>query len=369
MRKIIPSLSTALVRRLIISTILFTSLLLNSIYCLAAAPSQSPAKITFLTWGDYINPELVTQFEAEYNAKVNFVYFESDDDRDELLINTDALGYDMLMVDSVNLLSYKKLGWISAFNTQSAPNINFAQLPELSSLNKRDQICAPYSWGTTGIAYRKDLVAEPITSWKQVFTPAPELQGKILMSNMSKEVVGMALKSLGYSMTSSDSQELEQARQLLLAQAPSVAGYSPVASDTKKAKLVTGQASVTLTYSGDALMLQALEPQVEYVLPKEGGGVWADFICLSAKASSVELAHQFINYINRPQQAADNAQYIYCATPNSEAEKLLPSEFLNNSIIYPDKALVAQSETYTLLSPRTIKKHNTIMRELRNAIK
>ncbi|WP_028865835.1 polyamine ABC transporter substrate-binding protein [Psychromonas aquimarina] len=369
MHKVIPAPSTELIKYLILSTILFTSLLLSSIFCLAAAPSQQTEEITFLTWGDYINPELVTQFEAEYNAKVNFVYFESDNGRDEILINTNAFGYDILLVDSTNLISYKKLGWINDFDPQAAPNINYAQLPELSNLDKEAQFCTPYAWGTTGIAYRKDLVPEPITSWKQVFSPAPELQGKILMSSMSTEVVGMALKSLGYSMASSNSQELEQARQLLLAQAPSVAGYSPIASDTKTAKLVTGQASVTLTYSGDALMLHALEPQVEYLVPKEGGAVWADFICLSAQAGNVKLAHHFIDFINRPKQAADNALYLFNATPNSEAEKLLPSEFLNNSIIYPDEALIAQSETYQLLSPRTIKKHNSIMRELKELTK
>jgi len=181
-------------------------------------------------------------------------------------------------------------------------------------------------------------------------------------------VVGMALKYLGYSMNSSNRQEIEEARQLLLAQAPAVAGYSAVAAEAKKSKLVSGEVSAVLTYSSDALMLKELNPQIEYVLPEEGGAIWGDFICLSAKANNPELAHRFINFINQPEQAANNTLFIYAATPNTEAEKFLPAEFLNNPIIYPDKEAVAQSETHDLLSPRTIKKQHSIMNELRKTL-
>ena len=178
----------------------------------------------------------------------------------------------------------------------------------------------------------------------------------------------MALKSLGYPMGSSNRQELEEARQLLLAQAPAVTGYSAVATNSKNSKLVSGEVSVVLTYNSDALMLKEFEPQIEYVLPKEGGAIWADFICLSAKANNPQLAHRFINFINQPEQAANNALFIYAATPNREAEKLLPAEFLNNPAIYPSKVAVAQSETHKILSPRTIKKLNSIMNELRKTL-
>lgn len=321
-----------------------------------------------MTWEEYISQEVVSQFEAEYKAKVNFIYFESDDARDEMMINMPSNRYDLILLDKTNIPMYKKLDWISTFNTNLAPNISYAQLPEFSNSENNNQICTPYSWGTAGIAYRKDLVTEPIISWKQLYTPVAELQGKILMSSLSKEVVGFALKSLGYSMSSSNRQELEEARQLLLAQSSVIAGYSPVAAVSAKSKLVTGEVSAVLTYSGDALMLKELSPQIEYTLPVEGGGIWADFICLSAKTKNPELAHKFIDFINRPRQAANNALYIFSATPNSEAEKLLPDEFLNNPIIYPSKALVAQSETYSMLSPRTMKKHNAIMRELNKRV-
>jgi len=328
-----------------------------------------PAEITFLTWSEYISEDVVAEFENQYNAKVNFVYYESDDARDEMLVTYGADGYDLILIDSVNITLYKQLNWITSFDINNAPNLNHVKLPVLSNLNKKDHTCAPYSWGSTGIAYRTDLVSEPITSWKQIFTPVPELQGKILMSTLSEEVVGMALKSLGYSMQSANRQELEAARQLLLAQAPSVAGYSAVASISQKSKLISGEVSAIVTYSGDALMLNEIDPKITYVLPEEGGAIWADFVCLSAQARNPELAHKFINFINKAEQAATNAAFIYTATPNLAAEKLLPAEFLNDPIIYPEQTLVALSETYEVLPPRTIIKHNAIMQELRDTLK
>lgn len=364
MKKITLALTPRVMKGAILTVTLATTLL-SPVYCVASESTKPPAEITFLTWGEYISKDVVDKFEAEYKAKVNFVYFESDDARDEMLTTYGSGGYDLILLNGVNVPLYNKLNWVTSFDIRNAPNLNNIKLPVLSSFDQKDIACAPYSWGSTGIAYRKDLVSEPITSWKQLFDPAPELQGKILMSTMSQEVVGMALKSLGYSMGSSNRQEIEEARQLLLAQAPAVAGYSAVAAESAKSKLVLGEVSAILTYNSDALMLKELEPQIEYVLPKEGGGIWSDFICLSAKANNPELAHRFINFINQPEQAANNALFIYAATPNTEAEKLLPAEFLNNPIIYPNKAAVALSETYKVLSPRTIKKQNSIMNELR----
>ncbi len=150
----------------------------------------------------------------------------------------------------------------------------------------------------------------------------------------------------------------------MLAQAPNVAGYSPVAVETEKSKLVTGEVSAILTYSSDALMLQEAEPRIKYVLPEEGGAIWADVVCLAAKASNPTLAHRFVDFINRPEQAAKNALYIYSAAPNKAAEALLPSEFLNDPLIYPDKARLAKSEIYEALPPRLLKQHSKIMRDI-----
>jgi len=363
MHNIILLMAPRVTNNLLIAATLFISLF-NPVLSIASESSISTPELTFLTWGDYINKEVVAEFEAKYEAKVNFIYYDSDDGRDEILMASEAEGYDLILLNSPSISSYQKLNWITPFNVKDAPNINNLKLPGLYNSKDAVNTCAPYFWGSTGIAYRKDLVPESITSWKQIFDPAPELQGKILMSTTSEEVVGMALKSLGYSMSSSSKKELEQARQLLLTQAPSVAGYSSVVAEVQNSKLVAGEVSVIQTYNIDALMLQDFDPRIEYVLPKEGGAIWVDYICLSAKANNTNLAHQFINFINQPEQAANNALYLFAATPNQDAEKFLPAEFLNNPLIYPNTVALEHSEIEQALSPRTIKIQNSIMNEL-----
>lgn len=355
--------------RLAAKGIMLMSLLSGMLAAPMATAADEPKILVVLTWGDYIDDDMVAEFEAEHNARVKFVYYESDEARDEILTTSNAEGVDLILVDSVTKYFHHQLGWITEFDPQQAPNLGLARLPELSGLEARDDLCVPYAWGTTGIAYRTDLVPAPITRWQQLYAPAPELEGRILMSDYGQEVIGMALKSLGYSMSSGTPQELEQARQLLLSQAPAVAGYSPVAVETEKSKLVTGEVSAILTYNGDALMLKQVEPRIEYVLPEEGGVVWADFLCLATRARNPALAHRFVDFINRPEQAARNALYIYSATPNEAAEALLPEAFLNDPLIYPDQAILARSETYQALPPKLIKQHKKIMRDLTQAIR
>jgi len=355
------------IKKVLLAITLITGLF-NPLLSIASELKSSPTELNFLTWGDYIDIAVVAEFEAKYHAKVNFILYESDDARNEILTTSGVNGYDLILVDSTNVSLYKRLNWITHFNSQKAPNLNKVELPTLASTGEHLDTCTAYFWGTTGIAYRKDLVPEPITSWQQIFKPAPELKGKIIMSTMSQETVGMALKSLGYSITSSNKKEIEAARQLLIAQAPAVAGYSAVSIDSKKSKLVSGEVSVVVTYNSDALMIKEFHSEIEFVVPEEGGGIWADFICLSATAKHPELAHRFVNFINQPEQAAKNALYINAATPNTEAKKIMPDNYLNNKIIYPNSEVISRSETYQLLSPRTIKKHNAIMVELRQML-
>jgi spermidine/putrescine transport system substrate-binding protein len=193
------------------------------------------------------------------------------------------------------------------------------------------------------------------------------MKGKILMSSNSAETIGMALKVLGYSMNSSKRSELKEARELLLKQAPYVKAYSAIATDLEDSQLVSGEIVALVTYSGDALMMKEFNQQVEYVLPEEGGIVWADFLCLSSNAAEPELAVQFLNFINTARNAAQNAEYLYLATPHQEALKLLPEAFLNDPIVFPDKQKLSRSENYNILTPRTKKFHNKIMEQLRSA--
>jgi spermidine/putrescine transport system substrate-binding protein len=175
----------------------------------------------------------------------------------------------------------------------------------------------------------------------------------------SRDLLGMALKSLGYSANSTSQAELDSAKKLLLAQKPFVNSYSYIALN-EKASLVTGEALMAMVYNGDALMIQEHEPAIKFVQPEEGGNLWCDYFLVLDSSPKKDLAYTFLNYIHEPEVMAKLAQFAYYATTNIAAEKILPEDFLSDPIIYPPKQVLEKSETYSTLPPRTTKKYNAI---------
>lgn len=324
-----------------------------------AKASEQPQELIILTWTEYISPEMIAAFEDEHDAKVKYVYFESDNDRDQILLQTEGKGFDLIIANGFAINSYRKRNWLQPMPVEKIPNMKYIENRWQSSFESAQGYGVPYFWGTLGIAYRKDLVSEPITSWTQLFRPSKELQGKILMVESSKDVIGMALKSLGYSANSEDNSELLQAEELLLSSKSHVSKFTYLNLD-ETSSLVTGEIVAAMAYGGDALNIAQHNENIVYVLPEEGGSIWMDYFTLSTHADHPELAVAFIDFINQPEWAARNAEELYLATSNSEAKKILSPDILNNPVIYPDSGILARSEFYKELTPRSNRKRASI---------
>jgi spermidine/putrescine transport system substrate-binding protein len=220
----------------------------------------------------------------------------------------------------------------------------------------------PYFWGTIGIAYRQDLVKEPITSWKQVFEPDESLRNRLLVLNTAATTVGLALKSLGYSINSADPQALREVSLLLAKQRPYVRAYrNPMLGENSS--LAKGDVHAAIAYNGDVLMLQELNKNIVYAQPSEGSALWLDDLVILKSSEHKTLAKAFINFINDPKINARNAQFVYYSTPNSAAEKLLPPEFLNNPAIYLSDEQRKRYETFQLRPPRIEKRISSLFIE------
>ncbi|MDH3691367.1 MAG: spermidine/putrescine ABC transporter substrate-binding protein, partial [Gammaproteobacteria bacterium] len=212
-------------------------------------------ELVFLTWSEYIDPDVVEKFEEKFNTKVNFVYFESDETRTEMLADNDGQGFDVICVSGFSIAQYVKQNWLWPIGVPDIPNTRYIYPRWAVAFPEAKEYAVPYFWGTTGIGYRKDLVPEEITSWKQLFNPPESLRGKIVMMNYNRDLIGAALKSLGYSLNTSDRKQLAAAEQVLQRQKPYVHSYSYVSLGEESA-LVTGEVVMSMMYSGDALMLQ-----------------------------------------------------------------------------------------------------------------
>lgn len=333
------------------------SLLIQAAAAGEYVPPSPKKTLVILNWSEYIDPELVKEFEQQFNAEISEVYFESDELRNDMLLETSGAGYDLVLVNDINLDSYRQRGWLAPLNPDKLENYRHIDRHWLDAFPAATGYAVPYFWGTLGIAYRADLVAKPLTGWMDILQPAPELRGRINMVRDSRDLLSCALKALGYSANTTDTDEIEAAEDLLLRQKPYVRSYEYISLNEGSA-LITGKLAAAMVYNGDALMLQAHNEHIAYVLPSEGSIIWVDYLVVMQKSPNKELAWAFLNFINQPENAARLAQYVWYATPNKAAEKLLPPGFLSNPVIYPGGQALANSEFYKALPPRATRKRN-----------
>jgi spermidine/putrescine transport system substrate-binding protein len=268
-------------------------------------------------------------------------------------------GFDLALINGASIRVLANRGWLEPLNESSIPNLKYVNPRWRTEFEKAEDFGVPYFWGTIGIVYRKDLVPFPVSSWMDLLQPAEELHGKISMIGDSSDLIGAALKALGYSLNSTNEDEMKEAEALLETQAPAVNTYRYLALNEDSA-LLTGEVVMSMMYNGDTRMLQEYSDDIVFVLPKEGGNIWTDYLSVLSASPRKADAKQFINFLNEPEIAARLAQYVYYATPNQAAEALLPADFRSDPVIYPSDEALRNSEVYSRLPPRAHKNRAAI---------
>ncbi len=266
-----------------------------------AAPATQ--ELVLLNWPEYLDPELIKKFEKQTGVMIREVYFESDDMRDDMMLETDGKGIDLVVVNGVMVDIYRKNGWLVQIDSPKVPNLKHIETRWQDAFPGAHDYAVPYFWGTLGIAYRTDLFETPPTRWMDIMRPIESLRGKIGMIESVRDLLGMALKALGHSANSTGTGEIKAAEQLLLAQKPYVKDYAYITL-SEDSPLVSGEMSVTMIYSGDALMLQEHHEKINYVVPEEGSNIWVDYLVVLESSNKQDLAWNFVNFLNEPENAA-----------------------------------------------------------------
>lgn len=345
----------------------YTALLLVLTLIVLSCPlrASEPTELNFLNWSDYMDPKILEEFKQRNGVTVKQTYFESDAARDELLLATGGRGFDLAIIDGASIQILVKRGWLEPIDETDIPNLAHID-PRWRAVHQKAKVYSvPYFWGTLGIAYRQDLVAFPVSSWMDLLRPAEELHGRVAMISGARDLIGVALKALGYSLNSTNIQELNEAEALLQTQAPAVKTYKAVSRDENSA-LVNGQVVMSMMYSSYASMVQEHHDEIAFVLPKEGSNIWVDYISVLSGSTNKAAAKQFINFLNEPEIAARLALFVYSATPNLAAEALLPAEFMSDPVIYPNDKALEKSETHHRLPAQTQKTRAAIFSRLVN---
>ena len=304
-------------------------------------------KVVVYNWGEYIDPEVLTMFEEETGIDVVYEEFETN----EILypkVSSGAIAYDAVCPSDYMIQRMIENGLLSEINFDNIPNIkNIGQqyMDQSRQFDPENKYSVPYCWGTVGILYNKTMVDEPIDSWSVLWDP--KYKDNILMQDSVRDAFGVALKYLGYSLNSTDLDELTEAKNLLVDQKPLVQAY---VIDQVRDKMIGNEAAIGVIYSGEAIYTQKENPNLEYVIPKEGSNIWIDSWVIPKNAEHKENAEKFINFLCRPDIALKNFEYITYSTPNDAARALIEDEDIRNSeIAFPDLSQYDNLETFQYL--------------------
>ena len=298
-------------------------------------------------WGEYIDPEVLTMFEEETGIDIVYEEFETN----EILypkISSGAIAYDVICPSDYMIQRMIENDLLSEINFDNIPNlknIGKQYLEQSRQFDPENKYSVPYCWGTVGILYNKMMVDEPVDSWSILWDP--KYKDNILMQDSVRDAFGVTLKYLGYSLNSTDLDELTEAKNLLIEQKPLVQAY---VIDQVRDKMIGNEAALGVIYSGEAIYTQKENPNLEYVIPKEGSNIWIDSWVIPKNAEHKENAEKFINFLCRPDIALMNFEYITYSTPNEAARELIEDESIRNSeIAFPDLSKYDNLETFQYL--------------------
>ena len=312
--------------------------------------SGSNGKVVVYNWGDYIDPEVNDQFTKETGIKVVYSEYANNEEM-YASVEPGNVSYDVLFPSDYMIEKMINNNMLQKIDMSKIPNYEkidaqFKGLP----YDANDAYSIPYMWGTMGIVYNTTKVTEPVTSWDILWDS--KYDDQIFMYDSERDSIMVALKKLGYSMNTRSEAELEEAKELLIEQAPLVLAY---VGDEGKNKMINGEAALMLAWAGDAMVMLAENPDLAYVVPEEQGSNWfVDGIVIPNNATNVDEAYEYINFLCRPDIAAKNAEYIGYSTPISEAKELLPEEIKNSEVAYPDASLLSDPKMEMFNDPSNI---------------
>lgn len=304
--------------------------------------NRTTGTLHYFTWSDYVSPELLTEFERQHGVKVVVDTFSSNE---ELLakLQSGATGYDVTVPSDFMVSSMIAQGLLAELDATAIPNVAFLEehLQRLA-FDPDHRYAVPYLWGTVGIGYDSTVVTPPPDSWAVLWDK--RYAGKISMLNDQREVFGAVLRSMGKSMNVTDPAMIDAAKQKLIAQKPLVKTY---ASEHYDQLLASGDVILAHGWGGPVARAMRERPSIRYVVPKEGGTIWADCLVVLKSSRKKEIAMQFVNFLIEARVAAQTSERLLFAASNREARRLVSSQVRDNPAVYPPAELVPRLEWMT----------------------
>lgn len=316
------------------------------------------------SWGDYLNPEVLNLFEEETGIHVILDEFDTNESmyprvaegavHYDVLCPSDYMIQKLISNDLIQPLDFNKL-------PDAKKNIGEEFFKQCESFDPGNKYSVPYCWGTVGIIYDKTKVTDPVDSWNILWNE--KYAGQILMQDSARDAMMIPLKLMGKSLNETDKDVLAKAQEMLITQKPLVQAY---VVDEVKDKLINSEAAMGVVFSGEAPIILKENPNMDFVIPKEGTNFWIDGWVVTKDAQNVDNAHKFIDFMCRPDIAAKNFDHLGYSTPNTGVRELVEDEELKNSpIAFPSPDVYKGQETYTYLGNQMDEYYNNLWMQVK----
>jgi spermidine/putrescine transport system substrate-binding protein len=325
--------------------------------------AEEEKKLNFYNWDTYIGETTLDDFNKATGIEVKMDLYA---DNDELFAKLKGgnPGYDVIVPTNDMLERMIKANMVVPIDHAKIPNMaNIDPLFQDATFDPGRKYSIPYMWGTTGIGYRKSKVEGTPDSWK-VLLDSDQYAGKISLLGDQKEVLGIALKYLGYSFNSTNPDELKKAAELLIQQKKNVKVF---AKDNGQDLLASGEVDLCHEYNGDIVQVMAEDEDLNYIVPKEGSELWQDTVAIPVGAPHPENAHQFLNYLLDADAGVGIAKTIQYATANKAAREKSEDAYKNNAAIFPPDEVLKKCEAPAYLGEDVMKIRDEIWTRIQAA--
>ncbi|UXU49193.1 ABC transporter substrate-binding protein [Staphylococcus arlettae] len=316
--------------------------------------TKKTEKINVYNWGEYIDPALIKQFEQQTGIQIVYETFDSNEAM-EAKIRNGGTNYDVVFPSDYTVQKMTREKLLLPIDHSKIPNIknldkHYMDMP----FDPKNQYSVPYFFGTVGIIYNtKAYPNDNFTSWESLYNP--KYEEDILLVDGAREIIGLSLNKLGYSLNDKNPQHLRQAEQDLTQLAPQIRG---VVGDEVTMMLEQHEANIAVVWSGVAAPIIQNNPDFNYVVPKEGSNLWFDNMAIPKTAQNKAGAYKFMNFLLDKKVSKQNTEWVGYATPNKKAREALPEEISDDQRFYPNRTTQERLEVYEDLGQKTLSEYN-----------
>ena len=326
-------------------------------------PKNTENTLTVLNYGKYIEPEVLEMFEEETGIKVDYEEYITPENM-YTKYKAGAIDYDLICTSDYMVEKLIKEGQVLPMNYDNIPlveNLDETYFDFSKSFDPENKYSLPYFFGTVGILYNKEMVDESkVDSWDILWDK--DYEGQIIMPDSVRDAFMVSLKRLGYSINTTDEEQLREAQKLLLDQKSLIYSYLV---DEAQDEMIAENAAMAVVYSGEAGFAMEFNDNLAFRVPKEGSNMWIDSWFIPKTCTNQENAEKFLNFLCREDVAMMNFDYVYYATPNNKVVEQLDPKLQENTTIFPPKEILDNCEVLKSLDDDTTTLYSELWLELK----